>query len=494
MAMLVRPSQRLVIGLMSGTSADGVDAALLSLTLPGSTACEAESYVPTRVGHIDGTRILADGTAMKLLAYTTIPFPVALRARIFTLREGSLASKLFMHELCELSATIATEYAAAAFSVAMLAGISMASITAIGAHGLTVFHLPPLTLQLLDAPLLASLTNCDVVHDMRRADCAAGGQGAPLVPMADVLLWGATCSGTSSPLVLVNVGGVANITVISGTRVIAFDTGPAMCISDAIVRRAQIDAGYDDAGAMAAHGYVNANSVRAILSAGSTYFNRAPPKSCDVPQLLSLFDSYVEVASNKPIRDLDSGDSQSSSGAQFQPSETEERQQLTTQRTILYLHDALATALALTAETLARGVIAGVTYCAAALPENDSASDSPFVSTPTAARVVVSGGGAMNATLLEMLRIRLGISGANESCNAVLSYSAAFPRPRDEPAALTFDITDNDGIPSAAKEAVAWALLADLSLARRAGNVPSCTGARSAVVLGSIALSPHPRC
>src|SRR5206468_2216975 len=137
--------------------------------------------------------------------------------------------------------------------------------------------------------LVAARTDCAVVSDFRRADCAAGGQGAPLVPFADYVLF----RHPKRSRLLLNIGGIANVTYLpaggSIHEVVAFDTGPGNCISDELFRRhAPCGSGYDDRGSGAARGRAIAGVVEAVL--GDAYFSKAPPKSTDGPAMISLFD------------------------------------------------------------------------------------------------------------------------------------------------------------------------------------------------------------
>ena len=156
-------------------------------------------------------------------------------------------------------------------------------ISAIAAHGQTLYHDPPNTIQWLDPALVAAETGIAVVSDFRRADCAAGGQGAPLVPFADYVLF----RDAKKNRVLLNLGGIANFTWLAAggsiEQVIAFDTGPANCIVDHLMRP-KIDKG----GTLAARGQTHQALMREVLNYG--YFDRHPPKSTDGPEMISAFD------------------------------------------------------------------------------------------------------------------------------------------------------------------------------------------------------------
>jgi anhydro-N-acetylmuramic acid kinase len=149
---------RLMIGAMSGTSADGVDAALVG---------------------IEGVGLAMEPT---LLAHASVPFEPSLRTRIHTVRQ---AGRLPLAELAQLGVDLARVYAMAVRQTLSLSTYQPADVAAVAAHGQTLFHAPPLSLQWLDPAYLAWATGIDVISDFRRADLAAGGQGAPLVPYAD---------------------------------------------------------------------------------------------------------------------------------------------------------------------------------------------------------------------------------------------------------------------------------------------------------------------
>jgi anhydro-N-acetylmuramic acid kinase len=288
------------------------------------------------------------------------------------------------------------------------ANVSASDVVAVAAHGQTLFHDPPETIQWLDPALLASETNVPVVSDFRRADCAAGGQGAPLVPFADYVLF----RDPAKTRVLLNLGGIANITYLraGGTidDVIAFDTGPGNCVSDALVRKLNpAGPGVDVGGAIAAQGVAVHPLLQHMLA--DPYFAKAPPKSTDTPAMVNLFHSArAALGRNYPFEYL------------------------------------VRTACLLTATTVADAIRR---FC------------DPFPD-----ELIVSGGGVHNATLMELLRQPLG--------------------------SIPVIPIDQLGIPADAKEAVAFALLAAATLDGEPSNVPAATGAKRAVVLGSI--TPRP--
>lgn len=231
------------LGLMSGTSADGVDAAIIDT---------------------DGTGITAFGPRL------TLPYPPDLRRAI--LDAAADPARAEHAPLAALEAAITDANAAAARLLLADAG----PVTIVGLHGQTVLHRPErrFTRQLGDGPALARALGLPVVNRFRHADVAAGGQGAPLVPVFHRAL----LAEVPGPVAVLNLGGVANITFVDGDTLIAFDTGPASALLDDWVRR-HTGAPFDTGGRLAAAGQPNAAALRALLD--NPYFARNPPKSLD---------------------------------------------------------------------------------------------------------------------------------------------------------------------------------------------------------------------
>lgn len=248
------PGYRRAIGLMSGTSLDGIDIALVET---------------------DGASSVRRGAA------ATVAYPAEFRVKLVqaiqdakslatrTERPGSLAA--VERELTERHAEVVTRFMGQY-------ALQPSAIDVIGFHGQTVLHRPAdqLTVQLGDGALLANLTGIDVVHDLRAADCAAGGEGAPLVPVYHRALVGKL---PQRPVAVVNIGGVANVTYIgSDGGLIAFDTGPGNAlIDDWMLKHA--GQSHDHDGATAARGQVKGDMARFYLS--HSYFGQLPPKSLD---------------------------------------------------------------------------------------------------------------------------------------------------------------------------------------------------------------------
>lgn len=377
---------RLIAGAMSGTSADGVDVAI--------------------------TRIDGRGYEMrpKLVLHHHRPYPRALREQIFAIRAAGSAS---LADLAALARGISLIYAVAVNEALCKANISAGEVAAVAAHGQTLFHEPPNTIQWLDPALLAAEVGTAVISDFRRADCAAGGQGAPLVPFADYILF----RHPRKNRVVLNIGGIANLTYLAAEArvddVIAFDTGPGNCISDHLCRAHDPDGpGYDDGGRIASSGSIIHFLVHDLLDA--PYFRQGPPKSTDGPSMIKLFEHGLNVMHEQGVRPP--------------------------------LADLLATACHIAAEAITRAILRLLPN----LPEE----------------VIVSGGGVENAFLMEGL--------TTEPLGAVARIMR----------------TDELGVPGQAKEALAFALLGAAMLDNIAGNLPSVTGARRPVRLGSITPPP----
>jgi anhydro-N-acetylmuramic acid kinase len=237
----------LAVGLMSGTSLDGVDAALV--------------------------RFSGERPDAELIAFRTLAYDDALRDRVLGLLErGSMREAALLH------VELARRGAEAARVVLDAAGRSPRDLALVAVHGQTVWHEPGVaTLQLGDAAVIAETLGVTVVSDFRSRDVAAGGQGAPLVPVADALLFAAA----GHDRILLNVGGMANVTWVPAggdvSRVIAFDTGPGVAVLDAVVRHVRPELAYDAGGALAAAGKPHDAFVNEVL--GDPYFATPPPKS-----------------------------------------------------------------------------------------------------------------------------------------------------------------------------------------------------------------------
>lgn len=239
------------IGLMSGTSMDGCDAALVS--------CE--------------------DNAVKLVHFVTLEMPAGLKERILdccSLERSNVAL------VCSLNVELGYWFAEAVNALCSEAGVSASQVTAIGSHGQTVYHIPfpeetwvPSTLQLGEPAVIAYETGIPVVSSMRAMDIAAGGQGAPMVPFSEYLLY-----RSDEPVALQNIGGIGNVTVLPANaqldEVFAFDTGPGNMIIDELTTRF-FGMPYDKGGALAAQGQVDTELLKSWMT--MPYVDAPPPKS-----------------------------------------------------------------------------------------------------------------------------------------------------------------------------------------------------------------------
>ncbi|NUS88710.1 MAG: anhydro-N-acetylmuramic acid kinase [Streptomyces sp.] len=369
-----------VIGLMSGTSYDAIDAAAADLTL-------------------DGDRLV-----LTPLGMVSAPYEEELRE---ALSAALPPAPTTMGTVCELDTRIGQAFAALAVRADRELCDGRAEL--ISSHGQTVYHWVADgraygTLQLGQPAWIAEATGRPVVSDLRGRDIAAGGQGAPLVSVVDTL-W---LRGRPGGCVALNLGGIANVTVVpdGGGEPLAYDTGPGNALIDAAVRHltgGRLD--YDEDGAMAARGTVHGPLLSRLLA--EPYYARPAPKTTG-KELFHL--PYLQAALT---------------GLGPLPAE-----------------DVVATVTELTAATVADAVRSA-----------------------GAGEVIASGGGTRNPTLLAALRRALG----------------------DVP----LRTSDELGLPSAAKEAYAFAVLGFLTAHGLAGTVPACTGARHPSVLGSITPGRH---
>jgi anhydro-N-acetylmuramic acid kinase len=389
-----------VAGVMSGTSADGVDVAVC------------------RVSPARGK----DGTpGVKLLGHVGMAYPKAVRAAVLYAMDAKAIS---VAELARLNWRLGEVYADAVEKAQASVGVKVGLV---GCHGQTVYHQGAAdkylgkalraTWQMGEAAVIAERLRVPVVSDFRPADLAAGGQGAPLVPMLDYTLF----RSAKVSRVLQNLGGIGNLTAIPAKAgvdgVMAFDTGPGNMVIDACMRRLY-EREFDRGGTVGRSGRVLTGVVEEVLREG--YFSALPPKSCGREEFGEAFASRL-IAMCRKAGGRDSRD-----------------------------EDVVATATALTADSVVeayrRFVWAHVGQAA------------PLAKV----EFVVAGGGAKNATLMKMLRDGL------------------------EPLGVTVRLMEELGVPSQAKEGVAFALLAWLRWFGVAGNVPAATGAARAVVLGKV--------
>jgi len=236
----------LAVGLMSGTSLDGVDAALVEIGGPDSVS---------------------------LRAFCSIPYSDEQRAAIREAIQSGTA-----RDLALLHVGLGHRFADAALTLLDGAGVAADEVGVVASHGQTVWHEPGrATLQLGDPATIAERVGVRVVSDFRSRDVAAGGQGAPLVPLADAMLFGHPDRGRA----LLNLGGMANVTWVprrgSLEGVVAFDTGPGVAVLDAVTRLVDPSSAFDEGGERAARGNADAALLGELLA--HAFFSEEPPKS-----------------------------------------------------------------------------------------------------------------------------------------------------------------------------------------------------------------------
>jgi anhydro-N-acetylmuramic acid kinase len=422
----------LVLGMMSGTSADGIDVALARI-----------SGAPP---HLNA----------KLLGHSSFNFPPALRKEILRIAEQQPISA---GELSQLNVRLGHIYADAILAACKKFRVTPSRIRLIGNHGQTIFHqgqpVPYLgartasTLQIGDGSVIAARTGITTVSDFRPADMALGGQGAPLVPFADYVLYRHPKIGRVS----LNIGGIANVTVIPAEarpeQVFAFDTGPGNMLIDALVSHfTHGRQRFDEDARMARKGGVSRPLMKALLQ--DPYLKLKPPKSTGR--------EYYGAAYVKKLLAL---------GRRYK----------------VKPNDLIRTATAFTAVAVADALHTFV------LPKHKIEE------------IIVSGGGAHNPLLMEALQIftlvppRKVYSGVDRRKKIVLEMRLPVPRHKVPPipkdvCLLTIRRSDEFGVPMEAKEAFAFALLAYETFHQRPSNLPSATGARGAAILGKISYAP----
>ena len=372
----------IVAGVMSGTSADGINVAVAELA--------------------------GERPHLKLLGHLEFPFPPPVRRAILAAMNAERAR---VADLARLNFLLGHLYAGAVLAAARK---FQAKVELIGCHGQTLYHQGEpqaflgrrlaVTWQTGEGALIAARVGAPVVSDFRPADMAAGGKGAPLVPFLDYLLYRDERVGRIAQ----NIGGIANLTAIPAgaqpEQVVAFDTGPGNMVMDAVTERL-FRQPYDRGGRIAARGHALEEVVGEILR--QPFFRRRPPKTAGREEFGREFVSAFLSRCGRAAKE-----------------------------------DVVATATALTARSIAEAIqrFARGRY----------------------AELIVSGGGAKNPSLLRLL------------ADAVA------------PLGLKLRRSDEFGLPSEAKEAVAFAVLAYQTWRRRPGNIPSATGAARPAILGKI--------
>jgi anhydro-N-acetylmuramic acid kinase len=273
-----------VVGLMSGTSADGVDAAVIEIYRG----------------------------KVRLLAFDTFAYPAGLRRQILGLCRPESAR---LDDICHYNFVLGEVFAEAVIKLCSKSGISLSSIDLIGSHGQTIYHQPSgkrysgkticSTLQIGEPSVIAQRTGITTVADFRPRDMAVGGEGAPLVPYADYVLF----KHKRLTRAVQNIGGIANVTLLQGgctqDDIIAFDTGPGNMVIDSIIRH--ITGGrksYDAGGKMATRGTVDKRFLGELLR--YPFFRRRPPKSTGREEFGAAFaERFYRRAGNKSLADAD---------------------------------------------------------------------------------------------------------------------------------------------------------------------------------------------
>jgi anhydro-N-acetylmuramic acid kinase len=394
----------IVAGVMSGTSADGINVALVRI---GSSA-DAGSREKTVLG--------IGGGGIKLLGHAEYSYSPKVRAAVLAAMNAPQAS---VADLARLNFLLGDLYADAVLAAQRQ---FRRKADLIGCHGQTLYHQGEpqaflgrkvtATWQTGEAAVIAARVGVPVVSDFRPADMAAGGKGAPLVPYLDYLLFRDPKIGR----VVQNIGGIANLTAIpagsDANRVFAFDTGPGNMVIDAVTE-ALFGKAFDRGGKIGASGRVLEPVLESILR--HKFFRLPPPKTAGREEFGREFVNEFLRACRGCRKE-----------------------------------DVVATATALTSRSIADAVRRFVMKQSAS-PTKTSLHE-----------MILSGGGVRNATLVGMLKESLA------------------------PLGVRLRFSDEFGLPSEAKEAVAFAVLAYQTWNRRASNVPSATGARRPAVLGKI--------
>jgi anhydro-N-acetylmuramic acid kinase len=398
-------NEMIVAGVMSGTSADGINVALVRLRGSGSRAPAAASNKRGRVARAH--------TSVELLAHAEYLYPRKVRAAVL---DAMNAHDVSVADLSQLNFLLGELYADAVLETQRK---FRATAALVGCHGQTLYHQGEAkmflgrsvaaTWQTGEGSIIAARVGVPVVSDFRPSDMAAGGKGAPLVPYLDYLLFQDPRVGR----IVQNIGGIANLTAIragaTANAVFAFDTGPGNMVIDAVTQ-GLFSRPFDRSGKIAASGKVLEHVVGQLLR--GKFFRAKPPKTAGREEFGREF------------------------VAQFLRMCGRSRKQ-----------DIVSTATALTAESIADAI-------------------RRFVIDPrhpgSYKEMILSGGGARNSTLVAML------------ANAL------------EPVGVQVRLSDELGLPSEAKEAVAFAVLAYETWHHRPSNVPSATGASRPAILGKV--------
>ena len=401
----------IVAGVMSGTSADGINVALVRIGVAADSGSRDTLRAASgRRGQECPRHIVT------LLGHAEFSYPAKVRAAVLSAMNATQAS---VADLARLNFLLGELYADAVLSAQRQFRVKAKLV---GCHGQTLYHQGTrqlflgrrvaATWQTGEAAVIAARVGVPVVSDFRPADLAAGGKGAPLVPYLDYLLFADPKIGR----IVQNIGGIANLTTIpagaDARHIFAFDTGPGNMVIDAVTERL-FGRAFDRGGKIGSSGKVLESVVGRMLR--SKFFRARPPKTAGREEFGREF-----------VRGL------------------------LRQCGRAHKEDMVATATALTARSITDAVRRFV------IEKPDAAAKNSF------REMILSGGGVRNATLVGMLTEGLA------------------------PVGVRLRFSDEFGLPSEAKEAVAFAVLAYETWNRRASNVPSATGAKRAAVLGKI--------
>ena len=256
---LFKKKKKIVIGLMTGTSMDGIDAALVNITNSGND------------------------TKIEALKFITVPYPQKLRERLLIISQPGGGT---VDEICRLNFLLAQYYVEAIFKICKISNIDISEVDLIGTHGQTINHLPDAeeylgrairsTLQIGEPSFVATKTGVVTVGNFRSANLALDGQGAPLIPYFDFLLF----NSEKYNRVLLNIGGIANVTILpkksSAEKVLAFDTGPGNMVINALMKK-YFNKDYDENGSTAQKGKISVQLLKKLKS--HFYFSKPLPKS-----------------------------------------------------------------------------------------------------------------------------------------------------------------------------------------------------------------------
>ena len=421
----------IVAGIMSGTSADGIDVALVRMQDADADAGAGAKAVAGKTRRSNASQKKATPhPRMEFLGHAEFPYPADVRRRILLSMNSPRAS---VADLARLNFLLGELYAEAVIAAQKKLRLKAELV---GCHGQTLYHQGvaaaflgrqlAVTWQTGEGSVVAARTRLPVVSDFRPADMAAGGKGAPLVPFLDYLLYRHPKLGR----IALNLGGIANLSAIPAAaglkQMVAFDTGPGNMVIDALAEQL-FGLPCDRDGLIAASGRVIEPALERFLNDG--FFREPPPKTAGREQFGREF-AREFLHACRPLR-------AAKAAAKISPADAP---------AAVGKRDVVATATALTARSVASAIERLV------LPKGNFSE------------LIISGGGARNPTLVAWLT--------------------------KEARRIGLDLRSSDefGIPSSAKEAVAFAVMAYETWNRRPSNVPAATGAGRAVVLGKISI------